>query len=160
MENNAKLPPVLMNNVIYPDMADNLSKVKFEVRVKESYVPHVHYSLMRENAAPPIRSIGDLNTNDVCVARYPLTYIIDALVGGHWLEFEHVEDMTVARDWIAQYLKEYEGHDLSKYPDRAAFNKNAERALTMISGKVREMDAYNATKNSRKLDIVDLMNLL
>lgn len=155
-----KLAPVLMNNVIYPDMADNLSKVRFEVRVKESYVPHVHYAFLRDDAAPPIRAITDENMNDICVARYPLTYIIDALVGGHWLEFEHLADMDVAKSWLTQYLKEYEGHDLSKHPERAAFNKNAERALAMISSNVREMEAYQNIKHDRKLDIVDLMNLL
>lgn len=155
-----KLPPVLLSNTVYPDMADNLSKVRFEVRVKESYVPHVHYSLLKEGAAPPIRTIDDENMNDVCIARYPLTYIIDALVGGYWLEFEHIEDMPVAKDWITQYIQSYEGQDLTKYPDRKAFLKNAERALAMISGNVREMEAYQDLKNDRKLDVVELMSLL
>ena len=155
-----KLPPVMRQNVIYSDMADNINKVKFRVKVKESYVPHIHYSFLGVNSLPPIREIGPGNMDDVCQASYPLSYIIDALCGGHWLEFDNIEDMEVAKQWLQLYLDECSVVDMTKNPEQQAFVKNVERTLAMLSGNLRRRDEYHMSKHPQTLNITDLLSVL
>lgn len=164
---------------VYPDMADNLTKIKFDVLVRESYVPVVHYAFLRDrvdekgrNLGPPpaIRPIIDeeaskrtglpMTSNDLCKSRLSISYIIDALVNGHYVEFCHLEDMPIVKQWIQLYLDEYKGVDLTKFPDRVAFLKNAQEALNILNGNLKRMDDWDAEKHPQKLKITDLISLI
>lgn len=159
--------PVYKGNKVYRDMADNLSKVKFDVIVTEGYVPNVHWSLLGYETEPrermvygargieakvkkltsipaqPIADPGDNGMNMPCHAKLTGDFIIDALVSGQQLSFKDPNDMDVLADWIDRYLKSYEGLDLTRFPDRKAFNENAKKALGMLRGNILKKEEWN-----------------
>lgn len=149
--------PVYKGSVVYRDMADNLAKVKFPVIVTEAYNPNIHYSLLREGAPPPIYTPGPNEIDARCDAMLTGDFIIDALVNGQFLEFKNPEDMDVLADWIDQFLKSYQGIDLTRYPDRAAFNANAKRALEMLRSNLLRKEHWEQEVNPRPLSLAEII---
>lgn len=149
--------PKHIGHVVYRDMADNLSKVKFPVIVTESYTPNVHYSLLREGAPPPLFVPGPNEEAAKCEAMLTGDFIIDALVTGQYVEFKRAEDMKVLADWIEQFLKSYEGIDLTRYPDRASFNVNAKKALGMLRGNLNLQDHWEQEVHPRPLTLAEII---
>lgn len=149
--------PRYKGRVVYRDMADNLSLVKFPVIVTESYNPNVHWSYMREGAPPPISSPSVYMEKVPCHAMLSGQYIIDALVSGQELSFEDPDDMEVLADWIEQFLKSYDGVDLTRFPDRKMFNENARRALNMMRGNISRKHDWEETVNPKPIGILDLI---
>ena len=143
--------------VIYADMSKNLSEVKFDVYVKESYVPVVHYSYLGEGAPPPVRAVDDVNCNDVCVSKLPITFIVDALVNGEWISFKNIADIKVVIDWIDRYLASFESMDLTAHPDVIGFNNNAKRARDILAENQRHYEDYQETRRPRKISIQDIL---
>lgn len=152
--------PMYKGKIIYRDMADNLSKIKFPVIVTESYNPNVHYSFMREGAPPPIFSPSPCDESAKCRSMLPGDFIIDALVTGQEISFEDPDDMEILADWIEQYLKSYEGMDLSKFPDRLTFNMNAKRALDMMRGNILRKHNWEQEVRPVPLTLEEIMKYI
>lgn len=144
---------------VFSDMAENLTKITFKVFVRESYVPVTHYSFLGENAAPPIRHMEG-HMDDLCVAWLSPRFIIDALVNGHYIQFAYLKDQETVRNWIKLYLDQHEGLDLSKHPERIAFNKNAQRAYEMLCGNLKKAEEWQLEKTPKKLSIADIVSML
>ena len=149
--------PKYKGGTVYRDMADNLTKIKFPVIVTEGYTPNVHWSYMREGAPPPIYTPGPNMEHVPCHAMLSGQYIIDALVTGQELSFENPDDMDVLADWIEQFLKTYEGIDLTKLPDRKTFNANAKRALGMLRNHLQRKEDWESTVNPKPISILELI---
>ena len=150
--------PKYKGQTVYRDMADNLSKIKFPVTVTESYTPNVHYSLLREGAPPPVFDPGPMEAGALCFARLSGDYIIDALCTGQYLSFENPDDMDVLADWIEQYLKSYESIDLSRHPDRVAYNTNAKKALGMLRGNITRKEQWEQEKHPSPLSLAEIIS--
>lgn len=166
---------------VYRDPADNLSKIPFNVIVTESYVPNVHWSLLGyerepdEQYIPAARDITakvrrlthinpkpifDPGLNEVdmpCHAKLTGDFIIDALVTGQKISFEDPDDMNILADWIDQFLKSYKDVDLSRFPDRKAFNDNAKKALQMLRGNLLRKEDWEERVNPRPLTLADII---
>ena len=149
--------PVYQGYSVYRDVADNLSKIDFPVIVTEGYNPNVHWSYLREGAPPPIFDPGPNMIAAECEARLSGDFIIDALVNGQFLEFKNPEDMDVLADWIDQFLKSYQGIDLTRYPDRAAFNANAKKALEMLRSNLLRKEHWEQEVNPRPLSLAEII---
>lgn len=149
--------PTYKGKVVYRDMADNLTKIKFPVIVTESYTPNVHWSYMREGAPPPIHTPPPCEEHVPCHAMLSGNYIIDALVTGQELSFEDPDDMEILSSWIEQFLKSYEGVDLTMHPDRKTYNDNARRALSIMRGNIDRKHDWQDTVNPKPVSILDLM---
>lgn len=150
--------PKYKGQTVYRDMADNLSKIKFPVTVTESYTPNVHYSLLREGAPPPVFDPGPMEAGALCFARLSGDYIIDALCTGQYLSFENPDDMVILADWIEQYLKSYESIDLSRHPDRVAYNTNAKKALGMLRGNITRKEQWEQEKHPSPLSLAEIIS--
>lgn len=149
--------PVYKGHTVYRDMADNLSKIKFPVTVTESYNPNVHYSLLREGAPPPIFNPGPMDSGAACDAMLSGDFIIDALVSGQDLSFKNPDDMSILADWIEAYLKSYEALDLTRFPDRLAFNANAKKALAMLRGNLTRKEHWEQEVNPSPLTLAEII---
>lgn len=144
--------PAYKGKTVYRDMADNLSKIPFDVIVTEGYNPNVHWSMMGYDTDPqgpdyfkrvgkkiqprPIFDPSPAEIDVPCRAKLTGDFIIDALVSGQKLSFVDPDDMHILADWIEKYLKSYEIVDLTRFPDRKAFNENAKKALSMLRGNL------------------------
>ena len=146
---------------IFPDVYDNIDKIKFDVYVRENYsavMPIVHNSaVFGDKQPPPIMEINDFNSDDLCHAALTTRYIVDALVNGKYIQFRFTSDMMWMQKWLKDYLKESEGVDLSEHPDYAAFIANAKKALHMLDTNIM---AYNDIQKNRNPQPVSILNIL
>lgn len=165
--------PAWRGQKVYRDMADNLTKIYFDVTVTESYNPNVHWSFLGYDTDPqgpqyfkrvgkklqpkPIFDPGPNEVDMPCHAKLSGSFIIDALVNGHKLSFDHPEDMKILENWIEQYLKSYENIDLTRFPDRKAFNESAKKALNMMRGNILRMDNWENERNPAPLTLAEII---
>ena len=144
----------------FSDIADNLTNVQCKVYVKESYVPVTHYAFLEPGAAPPVRQIDASNMDDICTAWLSPRYIVDALVNGHYVQFEYLKDMEKMRNWLKIYIDQLEAVDLTRYPDRQAVLRDVKKAYEMLQGNIRKKDEWEEVKHPKPLSIADLVGLL
>lgn len=168
-------------SVIYRDVADNLSKIKFPVTVTERYNPNIHYSLLGDSRVPPPQKVeaargivaevkqlykipvtpiytpGPNEIDAPCQSMLAGDYIIDALVKGQYISFNNPDDMEILADWIDQYIKSYDGLDLTRYPDRASFLIDCKKALGMLRGNILRKDDWEQTVNPRALTLAEIL---
>lgn len=178
------LPPIWRGQKVYRSMSDNLTKIYFDVIVTEGYNPNVHWSLLGYKSTPdkfdvygargikaevrvlgrvPAKPIFDPSESEVdmpCHAKLSGSFIIDAIVSGQKISFEHPEDMKVLENWIDQYLKSYENVDLTRYPDRKAFNESAKKALNIMRGNIRQMNDWQEERNPSPLSLAEIISNL
>jgi hypothetical protein len=94
--------------IVYAKMSDNLTKVKFDVRVKESYSPITLFKqdpeTGKKTVIPPIYTVDDMNADALCAAKYNIQTIVDVVVNDHYIEFVNPTDIDVICDWIKLYI--------------------------------------------------------
>ena len=146
---------------MFPDVWDNIDKIRFDVYVKENYnavVNIVHNSaVFGDKQPPPIMEVNDLNSDDLCHARLTTRYIVDALVNGKYLQFKFLSDMMWVQKWLKDYIAEASAVDLSEHPDYMAFVANAKQALNMIN---KNVTIYNDNEKARKPPSTNILDLL
>ena len=141
----------------FTDIADNINNVQFKVYVKESYVPVIHYCFLRPGAPPPVRQINEQNMDDICTSWLSPRYIIDAMVNGHYIQFDKMEDMETMRTWLKIYLDEHEGVDTSRDPERTAVLKDIQKAYNMMTANQKKYNDWQEEKHPTQASIFDLL---
>jgi hypothetical protein len=123
---------------LYQDIAQAVKEALFEVIIPESYRPHVSELYTGENAPP---MINNPNPYERCVARYPITYIVDMFYNKVDFSIVHRKDAIEIVRLLEIYLKQYEGL------------QTTDEATTLFITRARATyDAMSARQRTRKRD--------
>ena len=148
--------------IVYAKMSDNLTKVKFDVRVKESYSPITLFKQDPETgkrtAIPPIYQVDELNSDALCLAKYNIQTIVDIVVNNHYIEFVHPTDIDVICDWIKLYIDQVDQSGVDMKND--VFYNNAKMAMAKLGRVVDERKEWELQKKPAAVSLEALLAAL
>lgn len=145
---------------IYRNAADTLNKTTFELYVRESYQPVVHYKYIENPWCRPIHLPDKCELGNMCYARYPLTYIIDMLVVGEEFRWKNSSDIPKAAVFLKAYLAQFEKMDLSGAPEQKAFVDKVALALDKFEQRVREQKARTEVTPKKRSTLIERLKAL
>lgn len=155
---SAPFDPV--SRTMFPDVYDNIDKIKFDVYVKENYsgvAKVVHNSAVWGDNVPPIMEVNDFNSDDLCNASLTSRFIVDALVNGKFIQFKYTSDMLWMQRWLKDYVAQAEAVDLSGHPDYQAFVANCKQALHMLDTNVKRYNDNQKARNPEPTSILEIL---
>lgn len=155
-----KEAPSTITSPIYRNIAETLNKTTFELYVRESYQPVVHYKYIENPWCKPIHIPDKCELGNMCYARYPLTYIIDMLVIGEEFRWKNSSDIPKAAIFLRSYLAAFEKMDLSGAPEQKAFVDKVALALDKFEQRVKEQKERTEKTPPKKLTLIDRLKAL
>lgn len=149
-----------INSPIYRNAAETLNKTTFELYVRESYQPVVHYKYIENPWCRPIHLPANGELGNLCYVRYPLTYIVDMLCIGEEFRWKNSSDISKAVGFLKAYMDQFKGIDLSRNPEQQMFMDKVKTALDKFETRVKEQKARTEKPKPKTMSIVDRIKLL
>lgn len=154
-----------INSPIYRDIAETLNKTLFDVYVPESYTPVVHWLFLEHPEIPMIghehasQGGADIESDNLCISKLPLSYIVDMLVTGQKFQWKYPSDIQKADMFIVTYLNQFKGVDLSKDPQLKQLVEKFQTAHEKFHERTLEQEARKPVEQKR-LSVADLIRAL
>ena len=153
-----------ISSPIYRDIARTINETKFDLFIRGSYIPVLHYRYIQDPSIRPINMPDPMEEENWNKASYSLSTIIDMFVGGHEFSFRNSGDLEKAAGFLKAYIDQFTDLDVSGNPELKSFLANAKTTYDAFNERItRRKDAIaRATSPMRKknLSIDDMVKFM
>ena len=153
-------PISTIQGTIYRDVAKTINETWFELYVRESYIPTLHYKYIENPKLRPINIPDDIESDNWCYARFTTSVIIDMLCNGHEFAFKYSTDVPKVAGFMKAYIDQCSEIDLTGNPEAKAFLEKVKYAYSVFDIRSKEQKARGTKKEKKKLSIDQLVKYM